>query len=114
MHSNIKEGIVADKKVDKDLRRIVDLIVEKYSPAKIYLFGSYARGDYHDGSDLDLAIIGDFKERFTDRIGKILELNDTDQEIEPVVYTEPEFSRMERRENQFIANIKKGNLIYVS
>lgn len=40
----------------------------------VYLYGSFARGEIHEGSDIDLIIVGDFKERFFDRIGKILEL----------------------------------------
>jgi predicted nucleotidyltransferase len=35
----------------------VDRIVHAVSPEKIILFGSYARGNEHAGSDLDLLII---------------------------------------------------------
>jgi len=86
--------------------------VEKFSPSRIYLHGSYARGDYHEGSDVDLVVVGPFRERFIDRIGRILELNDTELEIEPMAYTEEEFSRMEKRNNPFIDNVKKGILVY--
>ena len=41
---------------------------------KVNLFGSVARNDFNEGSDNDITIIGDFKERFLDRIGKILEI----------------------------------------
>ncbi|NQS74702.1 MAG: nucleotidyltransferase domain-containing protein [Methanoculleus sp.] len=27
------------------------------------LYGSFSRGDFHEGSDLDLIIVGDFRER---------------------------------------------------
>jgi predicted nucleotidyltransferase len=96
------------------LRKIVGRIVEKYKPKRIYLFGSYARGDFNEGSDVDLVVVGDFKERFIDRIGGILRLNDTDLEIEPMAYTEEEFERMDNRGNRFIEAVKKGNLIYSS
>ena len=41
---------------------IVEKIVRKIRPEKIILYGSYARGDYHEDSDLDLFIIKDSKE----------------------------------------------------
>jgi len=37
--------------------KIVPMIVSLVSPDKIILFGSYARGDYTDKSDIDLLII---------------------------------------------------------
>ena len=68
------------------------------------MYGSFARGDIHEGSDIDLIIVGDFKERFFDRVGKILEL--TDLPIEPLVYTRAEFAEM-KRSNLFLKEILK-------
>jgi hypothetical protein len=68
------------------------------------LYGSFAKGEIHEGSDIDLIIVGNFKERFFDRIGKILEL--TDLPIEPLVYTREEFDKM-RRDNLFLNEIFK-------
>ena len=39
-----------------DLKRIITPIAEKYQVANVYLFGSFARGDYDDQSDIDLRI----------------------------------------------------------
>ena len=41
---------------------IVEKIVREIQPEKIILYGSYARGDYHKDSDLDLFIIKDGEE----------------------------------------------------
>ena len=41
---------------------IVEKIVREIQPEKIILYGSYARGDYHKNSDLDLFIIKDGEE----------------------------------------------------
>ena len=38
---------------------IKNQIVEKYSPEKIILFGSVAKGIFRDSSDIDLCIIKD-------------------------------------------------------
>jgi predicted nucleotidyltransferase len=41
---------------DIDKQRIITIISMFLPNAKIYLFGSYARGDFRVGSDLDIAI----------------------------------------------------------
>ena len=42
---------------DEILNRIVSLIVTTVNPDQIMLFGSYARGDYSEKSDIDMLII---------------------------------------------------------
>ena len=69
------------------------------------LYGSFFTGDIHEGSDIDLIIVGDFKERFFERIGLIMEL--TNLQIEPLVYTKEEFRIMIEEENPFILEILK-------
>ena len=39
------------------LKKIVNLIIGCCSPEKVFLFGSYARGDATDNSDIDLLIV---------------------------------------------------------
>jgi len=39
------------------LEEIKDAIVAEINPDKIILFGSYARGDHHEQSDIDLMIL---------------------------------------------------------
>ena len=39
-----------------ELKAIIAPIAEKYQIANVYLFGSFARGDYDDQSDIDLRI----------------------------------------------------------
>jgi predicted nucleotidyltransferase len=40
----------------------------------VYLFGSYARGDYHEGSDLDVMIVLDTYKRYWDELVRSAEL----------------------------------------
>jgi predicted nucleotidyltransferase len=44
---------------DNLLREITDTIVRTANPACVYLFGSYARGDVRESSDLDLLVVVD-------------------------------------------------------
>lgn len=40
----------------------------------VYLFGSYARGDYHEGSDLDVMIVLDTYQSYWDELIRSAEL----------------------------------------
>jgi len=94
-------------------KRVIEDIRSKYAPEKIYVFGSHARGDVHEGSDLDLAIIKETGKRFQDRILDVLELGDYDIPIEPLVYTSAEFEAMRKRGNPLICTIlEEGKLVY--
>jgi len=102
-----------NRKSNKIVKKFINLIVKKFNLKKIIIFGSFARGDYHKGSDLDLVIVGEFKERFIDRIGKIIELNDSDLEIDVMVYTEEEFQKMIKERRPFIEQaLEEGIVVY--
>lgn len=51
---------------DQQISGICQAIVEQFQPEKIILFGSYAYGQPHEWSDLDLLVIMDFKGRAID------------------------------------------------
>lgn len=40
----------------EEIKSIVEPIAEKYGVERVYLFGSYARGDATDNSDVDLRV----------------------------------------------------------
>lgn len=102
-----------NRKSNKIVKRFINLIIKKFNLKKIIIFGSFARGDYHKGSDLDLVIVGEFKERFIDRIGKIMELNESDLEIDVMVYTEEEFQKMIKERRPFIGQVlDEGIVVY--
>ena len=102
-----------NRESNKIVKRFINLIINKFNLKKVIIFGSFARGDYHKGSDLDLIIVGEFKERFIDRIGKIMELNDTNLEIDAMVYTEEEFQKMIQERRPFIEQaLEEGIVVY--
>lgn len=103
MHKLCRIDIGKRKEIVKEIERFSSELKERFN-CDVYLYGSFATGEIHEGSDIDLIIVGDFKERFFDRIGKILEL--TDLPIEPLVYTREEFDKM-KRNNLFIGSIFK-------
>lgn len=89
----------------EEIKRFANKLKETLPVREIYLFGSFARGEIHEGSDIDLLIIGDFKERLFDRIGMVLDL--TDLPVEPLVYSVEEFEGLKASESSFIKEIFK-------
>jgi predicted nucleotidyltransferase len=89
--------------------------LRRYRPRRVILFGSFARGDYHAGSDVDLLIIKETERPFIERIGDVLTLCDYSISLEPLVYTPEEFEQMRRENNPFIEQaLREGRVIYES
>lgn len=97
----------------KGIEAYREKVVSKLNPKRIILFGSFARGDFNEGSDIDLIVIADWKEGFLDRIKTLMEMNDLKLPIEPIGYTEEEFEEMIRKGNPFILKVlEEGVVIY--
>ena len=58
----LDERLRTEKITPELIDYIVEKIVREIQPEKIILYGSYARGDFHKDSDLDLFIIKDDEE----------------------------------------------------
>lgn len=94
-------------------QRIINRIIRNYQPKRIIVFGSFARGDIHHGSDLDLVIIKNTKEGFLKRMDHVLDLCDGEIAVEPLIYTEAEFEKMLREGNDFLETVnKEGKVVY--
>jgi len=81
---------------ERDLNRLVEALFARLRPRRILVFGSVARGDVHEGSDIDLILIGDFSGSRRDRIDLVLEVVwdlGIRRGVEPLVYTPEEFER---------------------
>ena len=97
----------------QELKRIVSVLVKKYQPLKIILFGSALTGKTHQWSDLDLVVIKKTKKRFSDRIGELISLSEPKVPTDFLVYTPEEFEKMSQ-DNYFIQDeiLKKGKTLY--
>jgi len=82
------------------LRAFAADVRSRFQVDRIFLFGSAAKGSMHEGSDIDLIVIGDFSERFHRRIAALLDL--TDLPVEPLCYTPAEFELLVEEKNPFI------------
>jgi len=94
-------------------KRVINRIIRRYRPKKIIVFGSFARGDVRQGSDLDLVIIKNTKEKFLRRMDAVLDLCDGEIAVEPLIYTEAEFERMLEEGNDFLETVvSEGKVVY--
>lgn len=102
------------KRLKEDIQIIVETIKKKYHPEKVILFGSAARDEFEEGSDLDFFII---KETKLPRHRRPLEiyrfLDDRDLPIDFIIYTPQEFKERFSLGDFFIKRIlKEGKVLY--
>ena len=95
MHKLCRVNLEDREKIYEQLRQFARLLKSKHKVKKVYLHGSFARGDFHEGSDIDLIIVGEFDGKMPQRINKILDL--TSLPVAPLVYSEAEFEQMKER-----------------
>jgi len=88
-------NIADSEKIYEQLRKLAELLKSKHKVRKVYLYGSFARGDFNEASDIDLIVVGEFEGKMPQRIKRILDL--TSLPVEPLVYTESEFEQMKER-----------------
>ncbi|MBI5245372.1 MAG: nucleotidyltransferase domain-containing protein [Elusimicrobia bacterium] len=103
MHKVCSVDIGNRKKIYKDLESFVRRLRNMPQVSRAYIYGSFAKGDIHEGSDIDLIVVGSFRGRIFERINSITSL--TDLPVEPLVYTEEEFEKKQKLGNAFILNV---------
>ncbi len=86
------------KKRNGEIEAFVEKLKEKISIEKIIIFGSRARGDYLEDSDVDLIIISkDFRGiPFYERMDKLILLWDSPLDLEALCYTPEEFEKKKK------------------
>ncbi|MCF8262322.1 MAG: nucleotidyltransferase domain-containing protein [Melioribacteraceae bacterium] len=97
-----------DKRTVKVITDFTKLVRKKYSNLEsAYVFGSYARGNFSEDSDIDIALIFnnlDSAARFDMQVQLILLASTIDTRIEPHPISNEDFNS----ENPFSLQIKNG------
>lgn len=96
------------------IEEVVKRIVAHHHPEKIFLFGSYARGDAHEDSDIDLLIIDQTLEPGHKRAIKYLDaVQGVREPVDILVYTPDEFKTQKNQHFTFPNEVfREGKLIY--
>ena len=102
------------KDILKEIQRITAQIIEKYHPDKVILFGSAARNELREDSDLDLLIIkGETPLYGADRIRQLSRMIDRDISVDFLIYRPEEFDKRLQMGDPFIKLIvKEGKVLY--
>lgn len=96
-----------------EIKRLKNQIVKKYKPQKIFLFGSCARGNINENSDIDMLVIKNTPKRRSERIKDVLFSVDNNLPFEPLVYTPKEIETRVKLGDFFIKDLlKEGILLY--
>ena len=84
-----------------------------YHPERVILFGSVARGDVHENSDIDLLVVKQTDRPFLRRIDDVMALVDVDVPVQAIVYTPEELGRLIREGRDFIRTaLAEGRVVY--
>lgn len=92
-----------------ELERIVNRLKSDPSVRLVLLFGSLARGDARDHSDIDLIVVKETEKRFLDRLDEFYD--DAREAMDVLVYTPQEFEEMKERPFVKMA-LKEGKILY--
>jgi predicted nucleotidyltransferase len=80
-----------------------------YPAERRIVFGSVARGDWHEASDIDLLLVCETDQPFFERLREVYRLLPPDLGVEVLVYTPAEVQRMTDRGNGFLgAALREG------
>ncbi len=108
--------MVGSARTRATIQAIVHQIVKEYEPKRVILFGSYARGEAAENSDLDLLIIKDTAKRPIDRwveVKRLLRNTAGTIPVAPLVYTEKEIEERRAIKDFFIEEIlAEGEVLY--
>ena len=95
------------------LKPIADRLRDRYGAQRVILYGSAARGEATEHSDIDLLVITASKERFYERMATVLALvRDLSKglPLSPIVLTPEELAARLAREDQFVQEIVKSGV----
>ncbi|MGB7291787.1 MAG: nucleotidyltransferase domain-containing protein [Thermodesulfobacteriota bacterium] len=96
------------------LKKISDRLKKEYNAEKVILYGSYARDEATEDSDLDILVIASTKERMIDRmasVSRIIRDLRNGVPISPIVLTPEEFRDKLDMEDAFIQTIMEEGVV---
>ena len=95
----------------KKVQRLMKFLLP-YRPERVYLFGSWAKGEEDELSDLDVVVIKSTDSPFLDRLKEVASLLPLDVGgVDVLVYTPDEFAMMQRQGNAFAEMINEEALL---
>lgn len=97
----------------KEIKKLKQILKNKYHPEKVILYGSVANGQITEDSDIDVLIIKKTNKNFWERMLELRKLVELSVPFEPLVLTPIELEERKRAGDFFIEEIlEEGKIIY--
>jgi len=100
--------------LERELNRMMEILIRDYQPEKIIVFGSAAQGEFHPWSDLDIVVIKKTTKPLLERIEEVLRLLRPKVGLDVLVYTPEEMEALVDERRAFVLDeiIYKGAVAY--
>ena len=96
------------RQLNRQLKTIGKKIKQEYRAERVILFGSHARGDATEDSDVDLLVVAPTKERFFERMASVRRLIRDLRDglpVSPIVLTPGELEKRRQAGDPFVREI---------
>ncbi len=95
-----------------EIKNIVNQIIQKFPAREIFLFGSYASGNYHEESDIDLCIVTNQEGRKLDLLRQVRRIIApvANKPVDLVVYNANDFNVRSSLSTTFEFKIKNEGI----
>jgi predicted nucleotidyltransferase len=104
------------QRYERQIERIVARLRRAYDPDKIILFGSCARGDFGEDSDIDLLIVKETALRPLDRMREVYKAVYSPRHylaLDPLVFTPEELAQKLNAQDYLVHEIvREGKVLY--
>ncbi len=113
-NQNSSEALARKAALEAELARVLPIIINKYQPEKIILFGSLATGEVHEWSDIDLVLVKDVEEHFWMRPLTVKKIVHSKLATDLFIYRPAEFEKMQREQHYFMIDeiLGRGKVLY--
>ena len=102
-----------DTNIEHIIEEIKDLIIKKFNPEKVILFGSCAKGNTGKNSDIDLFIVKNTNLDMHQRIIEARDIIPYRYPVDVIVYTPEEYEKYKDNKWSFLYRVvREGKVIY--
>jgi len=95
----LKKSLRLPRAVERRIEELAERLRRAIGDVEVYLFGSYAKGEWLEDSDIDLIVVSESFEgvNIVERIGKLRRIVPEDLAVEMLAYTPVELKHALRR-----------------
>jgi len=103
-----------EETVEKIVSTYIERLKRRIDILLAILFGSYAKGNYSFGSDIDVLVVAEHLPEDLSKRFSLLADNELGYEIQPFGYTRKEFDKMLKERHPLALEVlKTGKIIYL-